>query len=83
MLHVDDVHSLDHLGRDFLDVAFIVLGDDDGVDAGALGAEQLFTEAADGQHAAAQGDFAGHGDIVAHRDTQEGTGDGRGDGDAG
>lgn len=48
MFHVYDIHALDHLGGHFLDVAFVVLGDDDGIDTGPFGAEQLFTEAADG-----------------------------------
>ena len=39
----------------------------DGADAGAFGRQDLFLDAADRQHLAAQRDLAGHGQVVLHR----------------
>ena len=47
------------------------------------GAEYLLLDAAHGEHTPAQGYLAGHADITAHRDAQQGGGEGRGKGDAG
>ena len=43
-----------------------------------MGGEHLLLDAADGQHLAAQGDLAGHGDVVANRPPR-GVGRERGD----
>ena len=44
---------------------------------------RLFLEPADGQHAAAQRNLAGHGHVAAHRRAGERAHDGRGQRDAG
>src|SRR5580658_197677 len=52
-------------------------------DAGTQRGEQLLLQSADGQHFAAQGDFAGHGDVAPDRNLGQRTGQRRGHGDAG
>ena len=48
-------------------VLAVFLRDQHGLDAAAVGGEQLFLKSTDRQHLAAQRDLAGHGDIGAHR----------------
>ena len=83
MLGQDDGHVLDDLLRDFGDVLFVHLGDEDGADAGSVGRQHFLFEAADGQDPAAKGDFAGHGQAAVDRPLGESGGDGDGQGDAG
>src|SRR5262249_24021656 len=63
-------------------VLFVVLGQDDLEDAGAMRSQQLLLQAADGQYFAAKGDLTGHRDIAAHGNAAERAGDGGGHGDA-
>src|SRR5439155_19317397 len=65
-----------HLGGHVGQVFFVHFRDDDSFDARALSREGFFFEAADGQDEAAQGDFAGHSDVGAHRPLAEKGGDG-------
>jgi hypothetical protein len=46
------------------------------LDARAVRREHLLLDAADGEHDAAQGDLARHGDVAAHRAPREERGDG-------
>src|SRR5260221_10254358 len=48
-----------------------------------MGSQELFLDAADGQNLAAQGDFAGHGHIAAHRILRQRADDRIADGDPG
>ncbi len=48
-----------------------------------MGGQEFLLDAADGQHLAAQRDFARHGDVAAHRILCQRAHDGRADGDAG
>ena len=48
----------------------------------AVRGKKFFFHAADGQNFAAQRDFAGHGQIAAHRNAGERADDGRADSDA-
>ena len=49
---------------------------------GAMGGQQFFFKAADGQNFAAQRDFAGHGEIAANRNLAKRAGNCRSDRDA-
>ena len=49
---------------DFLDVLAVVLAQDDFPDACTLGSEDFLLDATHGQYLAAQGDFAGHRQVV-------------------
>ena len=82
MLKSDGEHFIDGGGElefkdfayvlaDFDEVFFVALGEDDGFDAGALGGDDFFLDAADGEDEAAEGDFAGHGQIRADGFIQE------------
>ncbi len=51
----------------FFQVFFVEFGQDDVRDAGTAGSEQLLANTAYGQDLSAQGDFAGHGKMVAHQ----------------
>ena len=68
---------------DLLQVGFIVLGDDDRVDAVAQRRHGFFPQAADGQNPAPEGDFSRHGHISPNRNSGEGRDHGRGDGHSG
>src|SRR5580692_11119579 len=48
-----------------------------------MGGEKFFFYAADGEDFTAQGDFSGHGDVAADRNTRERADDGVANGDAG
>src|SRR5258708_11790151 len=69
--------------RDFRQVLLIVLRNEYRTQAHSVGGQKLLFEAADGENFAAQGNFAGHGHITAHRNLSERADDGRADGDAG
>ena len=64
--------------RDIRQILFIVLGENHGANPHAMSGQQFFLHAADGQDLAAQGDFAGHGHVAAHRDARQGADDGGG-----
>ena len=66
-----------------VDVLAVVFADDDFRDAGAFGCEDFLLDAAHGQHAPAQGDFARHGDTRLHLTLRQRAGNGGGNGDAG
>ena len=51
--------------------------------AGPVGSNDFFLDAADGKDCAAQGNFTGHGDVVADRFTGQGRRNGRGHGNPG
>src|SRR5262249_11686590 len=86
----DFVHRVDevqlHYGlevfRQVSEVLFVVLGQDGFEDSCAMGCEELFFEAADGQDLAAQRDFAGHGDVAEDRNFCQRAGGGLGHCDA-
>src|SRR5690606_32629602 len=62
-----ELHVLaDRLG-DLLQVAVVEAGDEDFLHAGAVRGQALLLDPADGEHIAAQGDFAGHGRVVFHQ----------------
>ena len=86
VVHVPDrhqVHGLEHALGDVAQVLGVVLGEDHGRDAAAVGGQDLLLEPADGQHAAAQGDLAGHGHVAADLGAQQGRHHAGADGDAG
>src|ERR1700722_1675250 len=62
-----DGEALLHVVRNLGQVLLIVLGDEHGLETAAQRRQQLLLQAANRQHAAAQGDLAGHGDVLAHR----------------
>ena len=64
-----DFQPLFDIVRDLGEVLLVLDRDQNLADATAQGGEQLFLKPADGQNLAAQGDFAGHGNGVAHRHT--------------
>jgi hypothetical protein len=66
-----ELELVDDLLRDLLEVRAVALGQEDALDAGAVGREDLLLDAADRQHPAAQRDLAGHRDVVAHLDARE------------
>ncbi len=61
-----DVHPLACLLGEVVEVGLVRLRDDDRGDPRAQRPEQLLLDATDREDSAAQGDFAGHGDVVAH-----------------
>ena len=68
---VDAVHGVDddlaaELLRDFFQILLVLGGEDDVADAARNPGEHLFLDAAHGQDAPAQGDFARHADVAAH-----------------
>ncbi len=77
------LHRVAHLARHLFEVTLVALGQDDGFDAGAVGGEHLFFDAADGQDAAAQRDLARHGNVGAHGRVQQERGDDSEERDAG
>lgn len=54
----------DGLGK-VVKVSFVLGGDDNVSDSGAVGGEEFFADASDGEDFAAEGDFAGHGEVGA------------------
>src|SRR3972149_9510564 len=83
MVREDDVEiGADILGHLF-QVLLVVLGDDNVLDAGAVGRQHLVLDGADGQDFAPQGDLAGHGDIAADGTVGQRGDEGGGHGDAG
>ena len=74
---------LAHALGDLLDVARVLLRQDDGLHALAVGGEHLLLEAADRQDVAAQRDLAGHGDVAVDLAPRLGRDHGRGHRDAG
>ncbi len=64
-------------------IFFIIFGKNDGAQADAMGGQQFFFYAADGQHSSAQCDFTGHGHVAACRNSSERADQSGGDGDAG
>ena len=60
----------------------VFFGDQHLLQPAAQGRQQLFLQAADRQHPAAQRDFAGHGDVAMHRNAGEDRDDGGGHGHA-
>src|SRR5258706_2110887 len=85
------IHGLDKIYRkareDFLrdvrQVLLIVLRKEHGTQAHSMSGKELLFDAADGENFATKRDFAGHGDVAAHRNFREGAYDGVADGDAG
>ena len=72
MLHKYDFQSLDDICRDLREVLFIVFGDEDRLEVRAVRCQQLFLEAADGQHPAPQRDFTRHGEVATDLSLDEG-----------
>ena len=72
MIRKDDFQIPEHLVRHFLKILLVIAGHDHFFDAAAPRGQQFFTQAADGQNPTAQGNFAGHGHIVTHRNAQQG-----------
>ena len=64
----NDLKALLHIVRDFGEVLFVVLWNQNRLQSTSQSCQQLLLEAADRQNAAAQRDLAGHGDIFTHRD---------------
>src|SRR5690606_34871382 len=58
--------------RNFFQVLFVFFRNDHRLDAATMGCKQLFLQATDRQHFAAQRDFAGHGDVRTHRNAGQG-----------
>ena len=79
----NDFQRFLHRRRNLGQVLFILGRDQHGADAAAQRREQLFLEAADRQHAAAQRDLAGHGDVAADRNAGQGRDHRRDHADAG
>ena len=65
-LYEVDRQTREDLLRDIRQVLFIILRKQHGTQAHSVSGQQLFFDAADGQHFAAEGDFSGHGDVPAH-----------------
>ena len=63
--HVDEGQAFDVDFLDVLDILAVVFGNDDGVDAGAFGGENLFLDASHRQHTSTEGHFSGHGDSAS------------------
>jgi hypothetical protein len=55
IVHRLDLQILENLGRDFGQVAFVLLGNQDAPNVAPLGGQQLFGQAADGQDPARAG----------------------------
>src|SRR5829696_5931534 len=72
----------DRLG-DVLQVGAVALGDDDLLEAGPVGGQDLLLDPADGQDPALEGDLAGHADLGPDRPAGEQAGQGGGHGHAG
>ena len=66
-----DRQTGEDLLRDFRQVFLIVLRKQYGTQAHSVGGQKFFFDAADGQNFAAQGDFARHGDVAAHRNARQ------------
>ncbi|ENN85911.1 hypothetical protein RHSP_17182 [Rhizobium freirei PRF 81] len=64
----NDLHAVLHVVRNLRQILGVFFRDQHLLDAAAHRCEQLFLQAADRQHAAAQRDFTGHGDILGNRD---------------
>src|SRR5687767_7880212 len=73
--------ALDRLG-DVDQIALVELRQDHRVELRRPRGQNLFLHATDGQHVAAQRDFAGHGDVAPNRTLSENGDDRRGNGDA-
>src|ERR1051326_4723073 len=58
------LHLLADVGRDLLEIALVIRGENDASDAGARRGEDLVLHAADRKYFAAQSDLAGHGDVA-------------------
>ena len=81
--HQHDGELALHFARDVDQILLVALRDQHGLHVHAMGGHQLLFEPADGQHPAAQGDLAGHGEVVTDRPSAEGRDQRRGHGDAG
>src|ERR1051325_11357405 len=78
-----DFHFLPDFVGGFGPVAAVLFGENDLLETGASGGEDLHLEAADAQDSAAQTDFAGHGEVGADEALGQERGQGDGDGGAG
>jgi hypothetical protein len=78
-----DLHALADFGGDFGPVFTVVLGEDDLAETGAVSGEDLFLDAADGEDAAAEADFSGHGEVGAESSLGEEGGQGECEGETG
>src|SRR3989442_1984740 len=67
VLDQDQLHRLLDLVRYLGQVLAVLFGQDERLDASAVGGQHLFLQAANGQHLAAQGDLPGHCDVAAYR----------------
>ena len=65
--HKIDIYRLENILWNILEVFFILLRENDSLDFSTMRCQQLFLNSADGKDLAAQGDFAGHCHIFAHR----------------
>ena len=75
MIHMLRRHKVQlraHQRVDFFQIRLVLRGNNHRFDSGAKGRHGLFPQPADGQHTATQGDFAGHGHIVAYRGAGQG-----------
>ena len=64
--HGNELEGVADLLRDFFEVDGIALREDDALDSRAVRCEDLLFDTADRQDPAAEGDLAGHGDVVTH-----------------
>ena len=78
-----ELHLISNILRNIRKIFFVIRGQNHFADALAMRRQQFFFQPADGQHAAAHRDFAGHGEIGAHRNAGQRAADAGGDGDAG
>ena len=71
MIHCTEVQLPANKRINLLQVGLIFLWDDDGSNSRPKCGHRLFTQAADGQHPAAQADLTGHRDITTDRFTAQ------------
>src|SRR5215211_6325733 len=76
-------HLLADRLRHVLEVGAVALGEDDLLEAGPVGGQDLLLDPADGQDPALEGDLAGHADLGPDRPAGEQAGQGGGHGHAG
>lgn len=83
MVDEQEVERAAHRLVDLLQILFVLVRNNDGLHAVAQRCHGLLLQAADGKHAAADGDLARHGDITADRRPAERGGQRRAYGDTG
>ena len=76
------LHSVPQILWDFRKILLIILGQNNLKQPGAMGCQKFFLKTANGKHLAAQRNLSGHGQIPAHGNLAQRTGNRRRNGDS-